>query len=804
MLETIALAQRRFILDSNPRGSFEELLALLLKETESEYGFIGEILRRPDGTPYLKAHAITNIAWDDATRDFYEKNAPTGLEFSNLATLFGAVITTGKPVIANTPAADPRSGGLPPGHPPLNAFMGLPLHQGSSLVGMIGIANRPDGYNEALAATLSPLMATCATLLTGYREHKRRREAEERLHAVFQALPDLAFVIDERGRLVEFLGGPRELLHTTPESNIGRILVEFLPRDVAELILKAVRDAIALGQSSVIEYALQVTAGQRWFEGRASNLPAALGGRRQAVYVARDISERKLSEQAARESLERSRELLEASLLGTAFYTPDGVIVDANDAFLKLFGHSREDLAARRLSWHFMTPQDRSELVHQCLRDVEVSGRSIPSETEFFHKNGRRLPVLFGASRPRDAGHPHMAFVADITERKNLEEQLRQSQKMEAIGRLAGGIAHDFNNLLVVVTGYAEILKVMLKDEDMRSKAEQIGLAASRASDLTRQLLAYSRKQVLQPRIISLSRTVESMHRMLERLLGEDVRFIRVLNAAGSVKVDPGQIEQVIMNLAVNARDAMPTGGTLTIETLDVELDETYIRRHGETCTPGPYVMLAISDTGVGMDREVVERAFEPFFTTKEKGKGTGLGLSTVYGIVKQSGGSIFVYSERNKGTSFKVYMPRVKANNAVESEAVEQPLAAQDSRETILVVEDEEAVRRIICEILRSTGYKVLEAGDGDEAERVSNEFVGTIDLVVTDVVMPRRNGVAVARALCERRPNLKVLYVSGYTENAVVHQGVLDPGIRFLQKPFSPNDLIRKVRGVLAANGG
>jgi signal transduction histidine kinase len=381
---------------------------------------------------------------------------------------------------------------------------------------------------------------------------------------------------------------------------------------------------------------------------------------------------------------------------------------------------------------------------------------------------------------------------------KTLEDQLRQAQKMEAVGRLAGGVAHDFNNLLVVITGYADILAASLPDESHKTKAEQIGVAAQRASDLTRQLLAYSRRQVLQPRIISLSRTVEAMHRMLERLLSEDIQLVKILSAAGSVRADPGQLEQVLMNLAINARDAMPRGGTLTIETLDVELDETYMRRHGEIGQPGPYVMLALSDTGMGMPREVLERVFEPFFTTKEKGKGTGLGLSMVYGIVKQSGGNVFVYSEPGKGTTFKVYLPRVKAGNATESDTM--PSTPEGARgETILVVEDEDAVRTLVCEVLQSAGYRTLDANGGEDAAKIADAHDGDIHMLVTDVVMPKMNGVAVARALTQKRPGLKVLYMSGYTENAVVHHGVLDPGIRYLQKPFMPAELIRKVRGIL-----
>jgi len=387
----------------------------------------------------------------------------------------------------------------------------------------------------------------------------------------------------------------------------------------------------------------------------------------------------------------------------------------------------------------------------------------------------------------------------DKAERKQLEQQLRQAQKMEAIGQLTGGIAHDFNNMLTVIIGYSELmLRSLGADDPMRDEVNEIREAGERAAALTRQLLAFSRKQVLQPKVLDFNAVLTNMDRMLQRLIGEDIALVAV-PAPGIWRVyaDPSQIEQVMMNLAVNARDAMPQGGKLTIETANVELDDAYARDHASV-RPGSYVMLAVSDTGCGMNRETQARIFEPFFTTKEPGKGTGLGLSTVYGIVKQSGGSIWVYSEPGRGTTFKIYLPRGEA----VAEAVEPSReAARTVRgsETILLVEDDNAVRALVRSTLQAHGYTVQEAPHGKHAIQVCEQHAAPIHLLVTDVVMPEMGGREVAERLKPSRPNMKVLFMSGYTDKAIVHHGELDPGTAFLQKPFTPDALARKVREVL-----
>jgi signal transduction histidine kinase len=390
------------------------------------------------------------------------------------------------------------------------------------------------------------------------------------------------------------------------------------------------------------------------------------------------------------------------------------------------------------------------------------------------------------------------------TASQELEQQLRQSQKMEAIGRLAGGVAHDFNNLLTAINGYSSLaLQRANPDDRLRGYLEEIKKAGERAATLTRQLLAFGRKQMLKPVVLNLNDVVSDMNKMLRRLIGEDIRFnARFDPDLKPIKADPGQIEQVLVNLVVNSRDAMPQGGNLTIETANFESDAEFAGKH-LGLAPGHYVMLAVSDSGCGMDDKTKARIFEPFFTTKEKGRGTGLGLSTVYGIVKQSGGTVWVYSETGKGSVFKVYFPQLQ-EDAEFSKPVLVETPVPRGSETILLVEDEDVVRGLARKILEQAGYDVLDARGGDEAIRLCHELPGPIHLLLTDVVMPERSGREIAECLAKLRPSTRVLYMSGYTDDAIVHHGVLDSDVEFIQKPFTPVALARKVREVLDAKDG
>jgi PAS domain S-box-containing protein len=480
--------------------------------------------------------------------------------------------------------------------------------------------------------------------------------------------------------------------------------------------------------------------------------------------------------------------------------------VVVNEAAVRHYGYAREEFATMTLA------DIRPSEDVPALRDNVARASHFDEGRMWRHrkKDGTIINVEVRAHEFQ-VGKRSVRLVLsnDVSERvrseealRKTEEQLRHAQKMEAVGRLAGGVAHDFNNLLSVILSCAELMLDDLKPvEPMRQEVEHIRKAAGRAADLTRQLLTFSRHQVLEPKIIDLNEVLANMDKMLQRIIGVDVQLELVCAAAlGRVRADPGSIEQVIMNLVVNARDAMPVGGKLMLETANVMVDEERAREHFGT-NPGPHVMLAVSDTGIGMDRVTQARIFEPFFTTKERGKGTGLGLSIVFGIVQQSGGSVWVYSEPGKGTSFKLYFPRV--DGAVDEVRSTVRPATLRGTETVLLVEDDEQVRAVARGILRRHGYHVLEASNGGEAMLLCEGHARPIHLLVSDVVMPHMSGPELARRLAQIRPEMKVLCMSGYTDDSIVRHGVMDSDIAYLQKPLTPETLTRKVREVLDGRG-
>jgi PAS domain S-box-containing protein len=511
---------------------------------------------------------------------------------------------------------------------------------------------------------------------------------------------------------------------------------------------------------------------------------------------------------AVQENLRQSelnfRSLVTNAPYGICRCDSTGKTLDVNPAFLAMLGYSSsEQLIGRHIYDLYADTEQWFNLADSLRASVPFKGVA----ADWKRKDGTTTVVRVSGrsvSNGREGGVVFELFAEDVTERRALEQQLRQAQKMEAVGRLAGGIAHDFNNLLMVISGYTEFLLERLGSApDLRAPAQEIASAAERASSLTRQLLAFSRKQMLAPKIVNLNDVVTENIKMLTRMIGEDIDLVMVPGPnLWAVRADSGQIEQVIMNLAVNARDAMPSGGKLTIEITNVTLDDSYARVHAPL-QPGDYVMVAISDTGAGMDTETQSHIFEPFFTTKGP-KGTGLGLSTVYGIIKQSGGYIWVYSEVGRGTTFKIYLPRV----ASMGQALTAPVAStvqhhnvEPGTETVLLVEDEANLRYLARQYLEKQGYKVIEAADGAVAMQIAVAHEGIIHLLLTDVIMPGMNGRELAQRISEIRPNVKILYMSGYTENVVGHNGMLDAGVRLLQKPFNLRDLKSKVREVLDA---
>jgi PAS domain S-box-containing protein len=534
--------------------------------------------------------------------------------------------------------------------------------------------------------------------------------------------------------------------------------------------------------------------------------PTAYGGQEQQIleYVSSEVAkaiERKHAEDALRDSEQRYRTLFERNLAGVYRSALDGRLLDCNEACAQIFGYTREEILAHPTGEFYFEPSEREAFLQQLLERGSLTN----CELRMRRKDGSVVWILENASVLRGPdGAP--AFIEgtliDITDRREMEEQLLQAQKLEAVGLLAGGVAHDFNNLLMVVKGHTELMLDRLSVGDAaRYNAEQVLKAAERAASLTAQLLAFSRKQVIEPKILNLNTVVHDTEKMLRRLIREDVELIvRPGAGLGRVKADPGQLTQVILNLAVNARDAMPNGGKLVIETANVELDDGYVRLH-PSVIPGAYVLLAVSDSGRGMDRETLARVFEPFFTTKERGKGTGLGLATVYGIVKQSGGWIWVYSEPNRGTTFKIYLPRVDEEQDVSRASSSAKIESTNGYETVLLVEDEHSVRELAHQFLMGHGYKVLEASNGVEALEMAKGYQEQIHLLVTDVVMPQMSGPELAERLRELRPAMRVLYVSGYTDNYVVSQEILAPGRAFLSKPYRRAEFLNKVRELLDA---
>jgi len=524
-----------------------------------------------------------------------------------------------------------------------------------------------------------------------------------------------------------------------------------------------------------------------------------LGGREVVLVVAQDVTERQRAEKALRRSEANYRSLVQGAPYGIYRVSTHGKLLDVNPALAEMLGYSSEaELMAINLDANvYRDPDERARILQR--RPERFEG----AEVVWKRKGGTFLTVRLSGRLVHDPGGAtdyYEMIAENVTERRALEHQLRQAQKMEAVGRLAGGVAHDFNNLLMVIKGHSELLLDRTRgDEGLYRKADQIHKAADRAAALTQQLLAFSRMQVLQPKLIDLNVATAEMGKMLPRLIREDIELsIFVDPRPCRVKADPVQIEQVILNLAVNARDAMPNGGKLIIETKNCELDEAYARRH-PPMLPGRFAMLAVSDTGTGMDAKTQTHIFEPFFTTKEKGKGTGLGLATVYGVVKQSGGFIWVYSEPGQGTTFKIYLPRV--DEPVEARLEKASAEAPRGCETILLVEDERDVREVAREFLGLSGYTVLEAKDGAEAIETAMRHPGTIHLLVTDMVMPGMGGRELAAHLAPLRPEMKVVYMSGYTEYSSVHQGDLDENAVLLTKPFTRSILTRTVREALRA---
>ncbi len=632
------------------------------------------------------------------------------------------------------------------------------------------------------------------------------REARTRFQHLFEEMTSGVFVyqaVDGGAdfRITELNPAAASLVEVEPHDVIGHSASDFFPYLDESGILDIYREVLASGRPA--HHPPKKYEDGRlslWLERRIYRLPT-----REIVTLVDDVTERIRAEEAIRASEENYRQVVENSH-DAILVLQDGYVQFANRRAMEVSGYSMEEITS--VPWVDRIVEEDRETLTRRYQDT-ISHRVRNPDIQQFGLRSKKNGVLWLETRAVAfdwKGRPaSLNFVRDITERLELERRLLQSQKMEAVGTLAAGVAHDFNNFLTVFQGNAALLEADMPSESpMRELVQEISAASVSAASLTRQLLAFSRKQTLQPRLLDLNGLLADLAKMLGRILGEDIE-LRLCPGEGLSKVnaDPAQLEQVIVNLAVNARDAMPRGGRLTLETSNVMLHESYVGMHPDAKS-GPHVRLSVSDTGEGIPKELQSQVFEPFFTTKEKGKGTGLGLSTVFGIVKQSGGCVELYSEPEQGTTFKVYLPHA----GVESRDTDEP--KEDARpedlsgsETILLVEDSPQVRGLTRRMLERSGYTVLEAAGGEEALFLSERVSGPIHLLLTDVVMPEMNGRTVADRLVRERPDTRVLFMSGYTDDAIAQHGVLDPSAELLQKPFGPGELLLRVRSVLNREG-
>jgi PAS domain S-box-containing protein len=637
--------------------------------------------------------------------------------------------------------------------------------------------------------------------LSQYREATAAEVVQRDTLAMDSAMDGMAIVSRHGEYTYVNAAFARMMGHANPETMIGKSWLEMHAAQDVRPIEREIREALLRDGKWFGPLTIHRDGQPLPMEMSVTLLPD-----RGVVTVGRDISDRYRAEKFREEAEAKYRTLVEqvAAISYIAELGVEGQWLYVSPQVEMMFGISVDDWLAGSREWmRHVHPEDHA--VVEAAEEASKRGERFQAEYRVIRQDGRVIWVNDTAVVvPGSDLHPLMeGIIVDITERKQFEAQLQQARRMEAVGRLAGGIAHDFNNLLTIIKGYTELALMRAKGlPELKTDIERIEDASERASGLVRQLLAFSRRQVLQPKVLDLNSIVIGLDKLLRRLMDEDIEMLTVADKpVGAIKADPGQIEQVIMNLVVNARDAMPDGGRLIVETSNVDLDAGYARDHA-TVRPGRYVMLAVSDTGTGMSADTVAHIFEPFYTTKESGRGTGLGLSTVYGIVKQSGGYIWVYSELGRGTSFKVYLPRV--DEAVEALSVAKRTPQERVKmgtETILLVEDEPDLRELTRTVLAAKGYTVVEARNAEEAERLAESNGAKIHLLLTDVIMPGISGRELAKRILARQPSMRVLYMSGYTYNVIAQGGTLERGVSFLQKPFTPSALVEKVRDVLDA---
>jgi two-component system cell cycle sensor histidine kinase/response regulator CckA len=664
-----------------------------------------------------------------------------------------------------------------------------------------GFAAGADDYLE-LPYEPMRLVAKVARLAQRRSAERTLRHSEAELRALFAGLSDVVLVLDVDGTYIRVAPTRTRMLYRPSAELVGSTLHDVFPAEQADLYLREIRRALTSGVPREFEYTVQIDGEDVWFDATLSPTPDHV-----VFWVARDVTKRRQAEAALQQSEARMRLLVDSTAEGIIGIDLEGRCTTCNRAAVEMLGYeSAADVLGKPmhpLVHHTRADGTPNPLDHCAIMHSLRDGVAVHVDDEVFRRrDGGAFPVAYHASPVRGDGAITGCVVTflDTTDQRLLQEKLIQSQKMEAVGRLGAGIAHDFNNLLTAIIGFSElVIQALPVGCPPREDAEQIRQAGERAGILTRQLLAFSRRQVLKPVLLDLNAVVERTEAILKRVIGEDINLHTVLPCGLSlVRADLGQLEQVLMNLAVNAKDAMPGGGTLTIETAEVDLDRSYdsLRAPVEA---GRYMMAAVTDTGHGMDEYVRAHLFEPFFTTKDPGHGTGLGLSTVHDIVRQCGGAIWVDSEVGRGTTFKIYLPCVGGDHAHSAMPAGAGQPNPRGTETLLLVEDAPHVRALAQQILQRAGYTVLVAINGEEAVRVAARHQHVLDLVLTDVVMPMMGGRAAADHIRGPHPESRVIYMSGYPDSSIVHQGVLNPGVAFLEKPFTPGGLLRKVRDVL-----
>jgi PAS domain S-box-containing protein len=686
------------------------------------------------------------------------------------------------------------------------SYVSMPFSYEGKIIGTINIHSfKRNAFDEEELILLETVAQQIERAIANVRMAEALRQSEELYRILFDQSPVGVYIFDRDLKVTQCNKRMVEILQTSYDNIIG-----FNIRDLKDKSFLPVTEKTIQGENSYHEGLYQATTSQAqvWLSQHFSPLYDVRGNVLGGIGVAEDITERKRVEAALIEN-ERMLSTLLSNLPGCSYRCRNDenwTLEFISDGVFTLTGYTPDDYVLNRIvsRGELIHPEDRDrvwdevqaalerfepfELVYRIItkskdeRWIWEKGRGIYSSTgELSHLEG---------------------FITDITEKKQLEEMLHQTQKMEAVGRLAGGIAHDFNNLLTIIISYCDLLlSCSVIDKKQQQNIREIQRAGEHAAALTSQLLAFSRKQVLQPKVLNLNEVVTDIGKMLRRLIGEDIELVTTLETGlGRVKADPGQIEQVIMNLVINARDAMPAGGKLLIQTANVCLDETFTRANLDV-NPGQYVMLAVSDTGHGMDKKTLSHIFEPFYTTKQLGKGTGLGLATVYGVINQSGGHISVDSEINRGTTFKIYLPAVEDSPERKQENIPVKKRPQGVPETILIAEDQDEVLTLVGMILNDAGYKILEANHCDVASQICAAYPERIHLLLVDMVMPKMSGPELADRLMALHPEMKIIYMSGYTDDTINQYGVIKQGKAFLQKPFTPTDLLNKVREVLDA---